>query len=530
EGAYAGVAMATDIELLENVPLDYSGYVRRQHRWIRGDWQIAPWIFPKVPAPGGTVRNPLRIIHRWRILDNLRRSLVPVASLLLLLIGWLISRVPGISSLVVALAVVTPALAPLLDRWARQLHGSVSGWRGAADELLRAGLMVAFLPHQAWISADAIVRAWYRSHISKRHMLEWQTADAAEAHAHHHRNTTQNQMLVVSAASLFLTALILIRGAFAPSAGFLVLWALSPLLLRWFSNPARVPASQQISPRQVTYLRGQARRTWRYFDDLVGPDTNWLPPDNSQLALRVEVAHRTSPTNIGMWLTAALAARDFGYLTADDLCRRCSATLATMEQLERYEGHLLNWYNTTTREPLTPKYVSSVDSGNLLASLWVLEQGCREVVRAPLVGTESLRALADTAAILAHVSGEDPSLSVPLRAIRRLLRGDLAQHEFIARLRMTAHAAAQLQEVRQWQTAPTDEPAYWASSLAREAASWSATVNRYLLWMETLSRPPNSFLHSLGEELVDLRRQAVETIPSLHALAETGSAPTETIL
>ena len=530
EGAYAGVAMATDIELLENVPLDYSGFVRRQHRWIRGDWQIAPWIFSRVPAPGGRERNPLAIIHRWRILDNLRRSLVPVASLLLLLFGWLISRVPGISSLVVALAVAIPAFAPLLDRWARHLHGSVNGWRGAADELLRAAVMIAFLPHQAWISADAIFRAWYRGHVSRRHMLEWQTAEAAEVHAHRHTNTTVNQMLLVSAASLFLTLILLLKGTFAPSAGFLVLWALSPLVLKWLSSPARAPASQQISPKQAAYLRVQARRTWRYFDDLVGPDSNWLPPDNSQRALRVEVAPRTSPTNIGMWLTAALAARDFGYLTADELCRRCSATLATIEQLERYEGHLLNWYNTTTREPLAPRYVSSVDSGNLLASLWVLEQGCREAVRVPLVGTESLRGLADTAAILAQVSGEDPSLSVPLRAIRRLLRGDLAQHEFIARLRMASQASSQLQEIRHWQTMPADEPAYWASSLAREAASWTATINRYLLWIETLSRPPNSFLHSLSEELVDLRRQAVQDIPSLHMLAEIGSAPTETIL
>ena len=530
EGAYAGVAMATDIELLENVPLDYSAFVRRQHRWIRGDWQIAPWIFPRVPAPGGRQRNPLAIIQRWRILDNLRRSLVPVASLLLLLFGWLISRVPGISSLVVALAVAIPAFAPLLDRWARQLHGSVNGWRGAADELLRAAVMIAFLPHQAWISADAIIRAWYRSHISRRHMLEWQTAEAAEVHAHLHADTTQKQMLLVSAASLLLTLILVLKGSFAPSAGFLVLWALSPLVLKWLGNPARAPASQQISGKQVAYLRTQARRTWRYFDDLVGPDTNWLPPDNSQLALRVEVARRTSPTNIGMWLTAALAARDFGYLTADELCRRCSASITTIEQLERYEGHLLNWYNTTTREPLSPKYVSSVDSGNLLASLWVLEQGCREAVRVPLVGTESLRGLADTAAILAQVSGEDPSLSVPLRAIRRLLRGELAQHEFVARLRMTSQAAAQLQEVRRWQTIPVDEPAYWASSLARESASWTATVNRYLLWMETLSRPPNSFLHALSEELVDLRRQAVQDVPSLHALATIGSAPTETIL
>ena len=530
EGAHAGVAMATDIELLEQVPLDYSSFVQRQNRWIRGDWQIAPWIFPKVPAPGGAAPNPLAIIHRWRILDNLRRSLVPVASMLLLLFGWLISAAPGITSLVVAVGVAIPALAPLVDRWARHVHGSVSGWRGAGDELLRAAVMIAFLPHQAWTSADAIVRAWYRSNVSRRQMLEWQTAQAAEDRVHHLGNTTQKQMLLVSAASLFLAAVLLAKGTVAPSSGFLALWALSPLLLRWLSNTAPPPASQQISARQTAYLRRQARRTWRYFDDLVGPDSNWLPPDNSQLALRVEVAQRTSPTNIGMWLASALAARDFGYLTSDELCHRCSATLATIEGLERYEGHLLNWYDTTTREPLLPKYVSSVDSGNLVASLWVLEQGCKEAVQVPLVGTESLRGLADTAAILSEVSGEDPSLTVPLRAVRRLLRGDLARHEFIARLRMASQAAAQLQQVRSWQTTPTDEPAYWALALAREAASWIATVDRYLRWMETLSRPPNSFLQSLGEDLVDLRREALDVIPSLQELAEDGSAATETIL
>src|SRR5205085_2676057 len=184
--------------------------------------------------------------------------------------------------------------------------------------------------------------------------------------------------------------------------------ALSPLGLKWFSQPPRPPAAQQISARQAAYLRGQARRTWRYFDDLVGPGTNWLPPDNSQLALRVEVANRTSPTNIGMWLTAAVAARDFGFLTTDELCRRCSETVATLDRLERYEGHLLNWYDITTAQPLSPKYVSSVDSGNLLASLWVLEQGCQEVLRAPVVPGDCLDGLSDTTAILSEVCGHDP--------------------------------------------------------------------------------------------------------------------------
>jgi cyclic beta-1,2-glucan synthetase len=180
EGAHAGVGLASQIELFENLPLDYAGYSQRQHRWIRGDWQIAPWIFARVPLPaGGKTANPLSLISRWRIFDNLRRSLVPVASLLLLLFGWLISRAPGVWTLAIGLAVAIPALAPLLDRVARHLQGTVHGWRGTADELVRATAMLVFLPHQAWLATDAIVRVFYRRYVSGHNLLEWRTAEHA---------------------------------------------------------------------------------------------------------------------------------------------------------------------------------------------------------------------------------------------------------------------------------------------------------------------------------------------------------------
>ena len=180
EGAHAGVGLASQIELFESLPLDYAGYSQRQHRWIRGDWQIAPWIFPRVPsAEGGMVVNPLSLIARWRIFDNLRRSLVPVASLLLLFFGWMFSRAPGVWTLVIGLAVAIPALAPLLDRVARNIQGTAHGWRGAADEVVRAVAMLVFLPHQAWLATDAIVRVYYRRHISRHNLLEWQPAESA---------------------------------------------------------------------------------------------------------------------------------------------------------------------------------------------------------------------------------------------------------------------------------------------------------------------------------------------------------------
>ena len=306
------------------------------------------------------------------------------ASVLLLLLAWLISPAPGVWSLVIGLAIAIPAVTPLLDRVARILQGAVYGWRGAADEMLRAGVMLVFLPHQAWVALDAIARVVYRRHISHRNLLEWQTAESAGASTHRHSASARRQMWILSSLSLLLIFALRLRHATMATSGFLFLWMVSPAVMRWLGRMDTSDNRQSLTGSDTHYLRRLARKTWRYFDDLVGPGTQWLPPDNSQLSLHVEVAARTSPTNIGLWLTSALAAHDLGYLTTDDLLARCSHTMSTMERLERYEGHLLNWYDTRTLAALTPRYVSTVDSGNLTASLWVLEQGCREVVRDPV--------------------------------------------------------------------------------------------------------------------------------------------------
>ena len=224
EGAHAGVGLATDIELLESIPLDYASFSRRQHRWIRGDWQIAPWMFGDVPGPTEPIPNPLDAVSRWRIFDNLRRSLVPVTALLLLLFGWLTSVAPSVWSVVVALAIAIPAHAPLVDRWVRQLEGTVHGRQGATDELIRSAIHTAFLPHQAWLAMDAFVRAWYRRHVSRRHLLEWQTAAAAERDAGTHLDSTRRQMVVIAALSAVLMLVLYHWHRLVPTAGFLGLW------------------------------------------------------------------------------------------------------------------------------------------------------------------------------------------------------------------------------------------------------------------------------------------------------------------
>jgi cyclic beta-1,2-glucan synthetase len=524
EGAHVGVGLASDIELFENLPTNYGGFATRQRRWIRGDWQIAPWLLSRVPNAGGGMQpNTLTFLNRWRILDNLRRSLVPVAALLLLLMGWLISAAPGVWSLVVGLAVAIPALAPLLERLARRVEGSVRAWRGAADDLLRAVVMISFLPHQAWLAVDAIARVYYRSRISHRKMLEWQTAEGARALAHYHMDATFRQMLTISGLSAGLAIVLGLKGAFAPTVAFVGLWALSPLVMRWLAGPGQ-SIRKRLGRAQTLFLHGTARRTWRFFDDLVSPENNWLPPDNSQLALQVEVAPRTSPTNIGLWLTAALAARDLGYLTADELCARCSHTMKTIDRLERYEGHLLNWYDTRTLTPLTPRYVSTADSGNLIASLWVLERGCLDAMHSPVIGHGAMRGLSDTLAVLEERCEGDPSVAVTLQALRKLLQGAREGHELIARLRMAAPPMEKLREGQRWHVAAGDERTYWASRLGNEFTAWNEIANRYLGWMETLASPPDAELRAIGPDAVRFRRRALRHAPSLETLG--GETPT----
>ena len=339
----------------------------------------------------------------------------------------------------------------------------------------------------------------------------------------------KRQMWVICACSLALLLLLGFKGVLFPAAIFVALWAISPAVIRWLDQPAPPRDLHKLPAGDRAFLHGLSRKTWRYFDDLIGPETHWLPPDNSQLSLHIEVAQRTSPTNIGLWLTAALSAHDFGYLSTDELLRRTSETMATLGRLEKYEGHLLNWYDTRTLDPLIPRYVSTVDSGNLVASLWVIEQGFRDVVRGPVMGNFCLRGLLDIVSILEGVCGSDSSVTVPLRTLRRLLQGKV-KGDLIARLRLAANPVQQLREIGRWPDATGEDRAYWVACLERELTSWTETVQRYLPWMETLAHLPDALLLELGEDAVKLRHRALHSVPSLMTLASSATTPVERLL
>ncbi|MBW2243563.1 MAG: cellobiose phosphorylase, partial [Deltaproteobacteria bacterium] len=406
EGIHGRAALASDIILYEDYPPSYLAFTRRLHRWVRGDWQLLPWLRGHVPgARFDYLPNRFAWIDRWKILDNLRRSLLPAALLLLILSGW--TWLPGHPLVWTLLAILAPtghlfvdfATGLVRERW--QLSPGLS--RNLSDDVMRWLLLLVFLPHQSAVTADAIVRTLVRVVFTKRHLLEWTTsAHAAAVLSQRHsvalfwNEMAAAPLLAVATGAALLTW----RPDALPFAlPLLALWAVSPEIARRLSRRAATER-EQLGVKDEAFLRGVARRTWLFFESFVGPDGHWLPPDNYQEDPGRVIAHRTSPTNIGMLLLSTFTAYDLGYIGLEQLALRLRNTLRTVARLEHYRGHLLNWYHTRTLEPLAPRYVSSVDSGNLAAALLAVHTGCSDAARMPCLGSQRWQGLADTLAVL----------------------------------------------------------------------------------------------------------------------------------
>jgi cyclic beta-1,2-glucan synthetase len=393
EGVHARTALASDIVLFEDYPLHYAAYARRMHRWLRGDWQLLPWLLARVPsASGGKLPNPLTLIDRWKIADNLRRSLAAPLLLLFLVAGW--SVLPG-APLVWTLGVVVASLVPLLP--------AIMAGRGRATPLARGLLELAFLPHTASVVVDAVARVCVRMFVTRRHMLQWTSAanTARGLHGRSARGVLWREMMVSPIAAVGLIGgLAWIRPSALLAASPLLLgWLVAPELARWLSQ-ALSTETPSLRPTDRKRLRLLARRTWLFFETFVGPGDQWLPVDNHQMAPHEQTAHRTSPTNIGMMMLSTLAAYDLGYLGPSELSLRLRSAFESIARLEHYQGHLLNWYETKALQPLLPRYVSTVDSGNFAGCLLALEQGCREIARAPVVRGAAWDGLIDSLDLL----------------------------------------------------------------------------------------------------------------------------------
>ncbi|MEO7148897.1 MAG: glucoamylase family protein, partial [Rhodanobacteraceae bacterium] len=403
EGSYARTGLVSDIELIEHQPNRYSVEARRRHRWTRGDWQIIQWLLPIVPGPRRAgLRNALKAHHRWKILDNLRRGVVPLAMLVLLLRGWVLSPLPVYWTGVVVAFLLAPPLFIALAQMARNLlHvAHPRHWRnsvrGACEQLLRTGFAIAVMPFEAFLNLDAILRSAGRM-FTRRRLLEWTPMEDADRAAASGLSEFMQLMWVAPALAIVGFAVLLVKApmALAAAAPLLVLWLLAPWLA-W--TVSRVPRrrGQTLDAHELRFLGGVARRTWRWFETFVTADEHWLPPDNYQEFPIAQIAHRTSPTNIGMALLANLTAHDFGYLGAGGMLTRTRETLDTLDKLERHRGHLYNWYDTQTLQPLRPLYVSTVDSGNLMGCLLTLASALEHLQGEPLVPRRLARGLGDT--------------------------------------------------------------------------------------------------------------------------------------
>jgi hypothetical protein len=424
EGAYARAGLLSDVEVMDDYPSHYSAQNRRKHRWVRGDWQILRWLWNRVPDDAGRqVQNPISTISRWKIFDNLRRSLVEPVTFLLLVIGWLwLPGTAGYWTIATLLIVFIPVAVQFLFALMRATFSEQKGYvpqsiRDSMALLFSTALNFAFLAHQTLLMADAIVRSLVRSFVTGERLLEWETAAEAE-NGINKRTPVEMTMQFVPFLSLAVGLLVwrVRPDALGWACPILVLWAFAQPITLWLN---RSPHDMEInfSFSDTAFLRKIAWRTWLYFDRFSTEAGHHLVPDNVQMAedgRGFREAMRLSPTNAGLQLNARQSAVAMGYLTVAEFAERTLANLRTLDQLPKWRGHLLNWYTTDTLQPIAPYIASTVDSGNFLASLLTLCHGTLELLRTPMLA--NLReGLLDVLADSAEVSPWSKQIQAALR-------------------------------------------------------------------------------------------------------------------
>ena len=417
EGCYARSGLLSDVMLYEEYPSRYDADVSRRHRWIRGDWQLLRWLLPGVPGPDGRrQKNPLSLLSRWKLFDNLRRSLVPSALTLLLLLGW--TMVPyGLPSpwfwtlSVIGIMLIPSLISSILDLLKKPddvLFGQHLAAIGLSSfrRFVQVVFTLACLPYEAFFALDGVLRTIWRMLVTHRQLLEWSLAGAPDRNG---RNARTGSLAVVCrtmwiepflAVAVTVFAAVSHPAALTAAAPILPLWLASPVIAWWISRPL-TRREARLEAEQIIFLRKLSRKTWAFFETFVGPDDHWLPPDNFQEYRVASVAHRTSPTNMGLALLANLSAYDFGYISAGRFVERTGNALHTMESMERHRGHFYNWYDTQSLKPLLPMYISTVDSGNLAAHLLTLRAGLLALPDQNILGAQFFDGLNDTLRIIA---------------------------------------------------------------------------------------------------------------------------------
>ena len=499
EGCYTRSGLLSDIQLYEEYPSHYSSDVNRRHRWIRGDWQVGYWALPFAPNGKNKLRrNKLSMLSKWKIFDNLRRSLVPLCLTFLLLVGWSVMHAAWFWTVSVLIIVMLPSV--LVSAWnmfrkSREItlkqHISIS-INAITDNFFRDAFIFICLPYEAYYSADAIVRTSWRMLFSHKKLLEWVPSGNQEH--------TSDKTLAAAYRSMWISPFIAAVAfiyfvIFAPVKliavmPVLVLWGLSPFIAWKISKPFK-KREAELNNEQRTFLEKLTRRTWAFFEVFVSKEDNWLPPDNYQESPNNAIAHRTSPTNIGMALLSNLAAYDFGYVTINNLLTRLANTFDTLSRMERYRGHLYNWYDTTTLQPLYPKYVSTVDSGNMAGHLLTLKQGLLNIPFEPVLSHKLPEGLLHTLYVLQdEIPGNEQVAQARLKLTAWIQGTDSSANALTACLHdLVLYAEALIADCEQLQNT---EAAWWANKFRAQCGDMLLEINTYKLVELTALIPQNS--------------------------------------
>ncbi|MFL6657367.1 MAG: GH36-type glycosyl hydrolase domain-containing protein, partial [Massilia sp.] len=526
EGCYLRAGLLSDAQLYEEYPARYSDDVSRRHRWTRGDWQLASWLLPSVRnASGKREPNPLTALSRWKLFDNLRRSVIPSALTVMLLVCWAVMPAPAFWTLAVLATIFLPTLISVVWDVAEKSHDVL--WRQHFSTAMKSArllfghsiLTLAFLPYEAWFSADAIVRALWRSLVSRRHLLEWRPSGLSRSSTDMASNW--RSMWVSPALSVTVTALLawFRPDALPAAAPVLLLWLTAPVIAWWISLPVERDVAKLASP-QTLFLQKLARKTWSFFETFAGAEDNWLAPDNMQEHPAKVVAHRTSPTNIGMSLLANLTAWDFGFVSVAQVLQRCDDTFRTMARMERYQGHFYNWYDTITLAPLHPRYVSAVDSGNLAGHLLTLASGLNGLADQPIVSPQTFDGIRITLNVLQEQADD---AGAPAKAAIARMDEALATERLqdittlpglVKTLGVLAHGADAI--LAALKSPPDPALQWWAEKLAEQCRTVHDELIELAPWMCTAQ-----------ESVVDASLIRIPTLRELAGFTLTGSASSD---
>jgi cyclic beta-1,2-glucan synthetase len=501
EGSYTRCGYASDVQFYEDFPSRYSADVSRRHRWIRGDWQIANWFLPFAPGRGNKwQRNPISVLSKWKILDNLRRSVMPFVFIAFFLLGWLVFPSAWFWTLAITAIILIPSL--LVSGWnliqkpdeVTISHHLSNATRATYKSALQALFTLITLPYEAFVSLDAIIRTQWRMAITKKHLLQWTPSNFIQSKPHENLVDVFRAMMVAPLISIGITGWLIFFSPFTLlfASPLLVAWFISPALVWWMGKP--IPSSKsKLSNTQKVYLRELSRKTWAFFENLVTAADQWLPPDNLQQYPIPVIAHRTSPTNIGMSLLSNLAAHDFGYVTTTQFIDRCTQTLNTMSKMERYNGHFFNWYDTQSLKTLHPKYISTVDSGNLAGHLLTLRQGLLGLRDGKIIDTQIIDGIHDTLRIIDQkiAVSQSPLLDQFKEKLVALKEPDLFNPLYL-REKFEALANEFTSLTKTWSLDPKSDGDFWVKSAESQFKAALREINTWS-FKENLAPVPDKF-------------------------------------